>query len=493
MSAPNSSGTTYAIGVRRPLDLLAELDARGVPYVSWKDNHDLARALAPAGEIDLFVPASHHEKFTNLVRNAGWLRVDNPVAQYPDVEHWYASDPGSGFFHLHVYFRVITGESWLKEYLLPLDDFMIEHRVRSEEFGVWILSAEAQRQLFVLRHLLKGGSVTSRLNYRRTIGSFQDEWAQIRPEGVVDALEIPGGQTVSARRAGLTGERIALPKTRYARGVRRLVRPYLRFNAWTLPLRRAASFTRRLWNRLVRKERKLISGGGLIVAVSGVDGSGKTTTMEAAAQHFGRFLTVRCVHLGRPQGPILERLRRILRSRPQVAEAKASRTNVMVGSRPSQSRRSPMRVISAVLLALLRLRASHRARKTADRGILVLADRWPSSTPGKVDGPRLDTIEGGGPVYRLAQRIEHWAYGRMARADACFWFEVKVETAIARNEARIKAEKESADDIRRRYEASQGVRPIAREVVTFENDGAFEDARRRFIDELWARLVARAG
>jgi|SRR5690625_2504093 len=474
-------------------ELLVQLDRRGVPYVSWKDNHELDEALCSGGELDLFVPIHYRALFVLSCRELNWIRVENPVARYPDVEHWYCASPEHGVFHVHVYYRVVTGESWLKEYLLPLDDFLVTNRVRSPEHDIWILSKEAQAKLFAIRHLLKGGSIVSRMLYRRSLATFEAEWQEVRPEapGLVRVLELPVGPETAARMAGLSGDRLKLPKFLEAVRFRYSIFPFLRFAPWTLTPRRLASFTVRALNRLVLKQRKLAIDGGIVIAVCGTDGAGKTTTLDAAVSFYSEFLTVRRVHLGRPQGPILERMRRVLRTLQAKKSSKgAHATRELSDVRPETSSVS---ALAAVSVAMLRLRASHRARRLANRGIIVFSDRWPSMTPGKVDGPRLSPTTQNGRLYSLCQRIEQWAYGHMARADVCFWFEVPLATAIQRNEARDKGEKETAQEIQMRYQASIGVRPIADEVITFRNEDAFELTRARFLKSVWGVIASRSG
>ena len=138
--------------------LLAAAVAAGVAYVSWKNNHELSLALSGSSDLDVFVPLADRPAFLELARQQRWAAAENPVARFPWVTHLY--HPGG--HHLHVYFRVVTGESWLKEYVLPLDDYLIANRVRSPEHGVWVLAPAAQAHLFVVRHLLTGGSPASR-------------------------------------------------------------------------------------------------------------------------------------------------------------------------------------------------------------------------------------------------------------------------------------------------------------------------------------------
>src|SRR5690554_1318853 len=101
----------------------------GGKYVSWKNNHEIDLVLSGGSDLDIFIPLRYKSLFFELAKKESWIQVKNPVADYPEIYHFYAINENLNVFHLHVYFKVITGESWLKEYEFPLDDFFIENRV----------------------------------------------------------------------------------------------------------------------------------------------------------------------------------------------------------------------------------------------------------------------------------------------------------------------------------------------------------------------------
>ena len=157
-------------------EFLEKLDKSEVIYVSWKNNHELEESLSGKTDLDIFIPLQYKQLFLNIAFECKWVKVENPVAKYPWVIHLYNLGKNGQVYHLHVYFKIVTGESWLKEYVLPLDDFLIKHRVKSGFYGVWILNDKAQAYLFLLRHLIKGSSLLSRILYFRELKSYREEW-----------------------------------------------------------------------------------------------------------------------------------------------------------------------------------------------------------------------------------------------------------------------------------------------------------------------------
>lgn len=69
--------------------LLEKADRAGIPYVSWKNNHELEAYLEGRGDLDLFVAPDHRTAFLSLAMREGWMQLENPVAEFPSVSHLY--------------------------------------------------------------------------------------------------------------------------------------------------------------------------------------------------------------------------------------------------------------------------------------------------------------------------------------------------------------------------------------------------------------------
>ena len=357
------------------------LDDAGIPYVSWKNNHELEKALSGKSDIDLFVPLEFREDFLRLCRQECWLLAENPIAQYPWINHFYKPDSELTINHLHVYFKVVTGESWLKEYILPLDDWLIDNRIRCPEFGIWVLNNQAQAYLFTVRHLLKCGSLLSRLLYFKELSSYREEWSKCANDLKSITCDDPLGIKLFAAGTRLKQDGLQLPCMRTAIGFRATLRPFLRVSALSLPFRRLSSFLERAWNKLTYRRKKILPSRGLVVAISGVDGAGKSTMIKEAKDFCSLFLTVEQYHIGKPQGILLETLRAL------VNPVKNREREPKKSSGPS---RIPIKkAVSATVIALLRLKLARKIGKRASKGYLILVDRWPTKIVGKMDGPKI--------------------------------------------------------------------------------------------------------
>ncbi len=464
-------------------NLLSELDNSKIPYVSWKNNHQLHSVFLGRGDLDIFVPPEERSRFVSLCRSHDWIEMVNPVAKNPWIAHFYRLGENCEIFHMHVYFKVVTGETWIKEYCIPIDNWLIENRIWNQDYGLWVMGNSSQAYLFLMRHLLKCGSISSRLLYRRELCSYQEEWTVcstgIKPHDIKGPIDL----TKYIDGAGVLGKNLKLPKIWTAFLFRVSFFPYLRYKFFLLSFYRIYSFVLRFLNKIYFKQNKLFPQIGLTIAISGVDGSGKTTMLKEVENIFGQFLTIERFHLGRPQGKLIEFIWRAFGNR--------SENSKMSGTLEVTTPTGKGRAINGAILSLLRLSKARSIVNKAHNGGLMLVDRWPTDEVGKMDGPRIIIGESSGLIERLSKKIEFWSYSQMPKADICYFFTVSLEEATERNRSRIKENKETDMMISARFKSNLNYKPLARKVIRFNNSGDFKKKRKELFNSVWQEISGR--
>lgn len=456
---------------------LSHFEELGGKYVSWKNNHEINLVLCGKSDLDIFVPIKYKDKFFDLAKDECWISVKNPVADYPEVYHFYTIGEDLKVFHLHVYFKVITGESWLKEYEFPLDDFLIDNRVL-HPLGIYALNGKAQSFMFALRHFIKGSSFFSRLLYKKELHSYQQEWdlckSNFNPTSKGDVIDF----TKYLNDSGLE-ERLELPNIEVAQLVRKELSVYLRYPKAQLWQLRFKSFRTRLLNKIFYKRKKILPNNGFILVFSGADGVGKSTMSDTIGKSYESFLTVRNVQLGRPQSAWVEVIRKLLNKN----EAKSIKDSGLKGS----SKVTIKKALSAVYLAYLRYNTAVKAQKYKSQNYLVISDRWPTLEYYKMDGPKLDVSTLSGLYKRLAI-VEKKYYDKLAFADLSIILTVPVKVAIQRNRDRIKEGKETDEEIKERHTQNAIHNPKSKEIVRFNNNGNLKEKRYELIELIQNRL-----
>ena len=146
-------------------------------------------------------------------------------------------------------------------------------------------------------------------------------------------------------------------------------------------------------------------------------------------------------------------------------------------------------IARAMVLAILRYRASRACEKWASRGLVVITDRWPGTALGKMDGPSLVTQPTSSYAKRKLSDLEQTVYRNIAPADACIFLKVSLQTALERNRNRTKEDKETDSEIVRRYKQSDGPLSAAKKQIIFDNDGPFELKRVELQNVVWGILA----
>jgi thymidylate kinase len=471
-------------------EFLERLGVRQVPYVIFKNSHELATALAGDGDLDLFVPSDREVEFRVLALEERWVEAYNPIARFPGVSHFFGLDSLGRLCHLHVYFGLVTGESWIKEFLFPLDDWIIAQGIQSESMGVRVLDHKAQAYVFLLRHLLKNGSLTSRLLYSRDMESYRAEWRAC----AVDPREIadhgPWDLRAYLQTCGVSEGAVTLPAWNTARRCRRALSEYLRTPSWTLPLTRAGALIRRLVKLLGVDSRKRLQPHGVVIAIAGAEGAGKSTMVDYLTSYLGRDLRVESMHMGKPFGPIF----RTALSIKATAHTASQRNSAPAAKCRDQTRSKVLgasyaECFAAVVLALLRMRAAIRCRRLARKGTLVITDRYPTTLARKMDGPRLRGDLASQPVKRFLAKLEQSIYEHIPEADSCIYLSVPVEIAIRRNQMRFKSLKETDEQVEQRHRENRDHAVKARRTIRLENALEFDKAKRQVLAHVWREIA----
>lgn len=464
------------------LSFLRALDLHNVKYVSWKNNHQINKVLEGKSDLDLYVSLNQRELFLDVAIKHGFINFQNPVAVFPFIEHLYCCNGCKPIFHLHVYFKVLTGEGWLKEYDLPLGEFLLKNRILSSS-GFYILNPKAQAYVFTLRHFLKNSSFSSRFLYAYDIESYRSEWLMCNFDVLSLSKYGPINLDNYILQSGLTGN-FNLPNyfTSFMFRIRLL--RYLRLKFYLLPFLRLSSFSLRLINKLYFKRKKVFKGKGIIIAISGVDGSGKSTMVRSIDDYFSEFLTVKKISLGKPQGLIFEFLRKSF-----------SNTGSAIKSFPNDKpikNTSLLKCFSLLVLASLRLLAAKKCQYYAGKGFFVLVDRWPTLEFGKMDGPKIFSSSRYG-FASIFSKLEVFIYGLIPKTDVCVFLDVSVDTALIRNQERQKDDKETDSEIKYRHIENKNFHPIASKVINFDNDGSFFDKKHELLSLIFNECLFFAG
>ena len=131
--------------------LIKRFNEDGVFYCHWKSNIDLVKSFEGELDTDLLVSNISFARATNILMELDFKSATSRWTQNPTgIFHFYGYDPNQKeLAHLHMFTRVLTGESFLKSHLLPFEEMLLEDTRFVNEMAV--TSKESELVLFVLR------------------------------------------------------------------------------------------------------------------------------------------------------------------------------------------------------------------------------------------------------------------------------------------------------------------------------------------------------
>ncbi|MFA9432465.1 hypothetical protein [Egicoccus sp. AB-alg2] len=476
------------------LALVAELAAglrdAGVRYCHWKSNEAIARSLSGDNDLDLLVAPEDAGRFLAVLHGLGFRAASPPPGRHvPGIVDLFGLDDATGrVVHAQAHFRLVVGDDMTKNVDLPLVAAYLDS---CRHDGVLPLpSPEFEYLVLLVRMGLKHCAVSSQLvRQGRPTASERRELAQL--EADVDPAEVErlrathlpelSPALLRSLRHALAPDADRLTRARAGRRLLRALAGYARRPLHQdLLLRVGKRAWRPIRGRLPGGDpRRRPAAGGLMVAVLGGDGAGKSTTVGTLATALGGVLVTRTGHLGKPPRSLLTRV-----GRRMVRLVDGGAPPVTTPDTPSSAFPGHGTLVWHVLTARDRARERRRLHRAVAAGEVVVCDRHPLPMLRTMDGPRIARIPDlqRRPLARWLARAEARYYRRMPPPDLLLVLRASPDVALKRRP------EQDRDFVRRRAEEIDRVPWRGRNVVVVDADRPLKEVQRVAARAVWDRL-----
>lgn len=479
--------------------LLKALDERQIEYCHWKSNEHLKEALEGDTDLDMLFDPSQRTELERVFDECGLKRFRAaPLMQYNAIEDFIGFDEQAAkIWHVHTHYRMTLGEKHLKGYTVNgWGQALLKNRIRGD-FNVWTSAPEYELVLLLCRIALK-------LRWRdagRGIG--RDDRAELdwlvgrtdRADFEKAARELTGAESaailVSMADKHIVDKGQLVPLQRSLRKELKAFSSYGRLGSFFKRTEREVFWLyggakRRLGIGTYSASRRVSPSGGLVVAILGCDGAGKSTTISYIKKEFSKKLDVASVYFGSGDGSssLLRKPMKLVARKVggkgvghAVDKEYAEKKKVSLKSRLY----SAAKIIWAVTLANEKKSKLKKMVKARNNGLLVLTDRYPQSNlPGAGDGPLLYRYKSG---RGLTKRIADWeqrVYESFSvnPPDLAVKLTVPTETAIARKPEMTAEEIEHKKNIVMSMDISE-------HTVVIDTSRPFEVTRGEVMKEIW--------
>jgi len=486
------------------LQLRDALQRAGVPFVHWKSNDHLAEALAGKTDIDIYVEPAYRAQFDAAMTRFGALRMQSqPWASYPDVEDWLVFDRESGqSLHVHQHFVLITGLKRVKHLRLPWGETLMAN-LRTDPASGWPIPAAEMELLILLVRI----------------------WAKTPPQGRWFAPKIPSH---ILREIEWLRAHASEPEFRHLAGVlfpgldpavftpllsanppppveliriARMLNDRLRENE-RMPWRRAlllavkqnlrmvlAKARRVIWPDVVTG--KTLPSGGLMIALIGSDGAGKSTVSREIRKWLRFKLDVHSYYMGsgdggtRPTDLVRRCIRVLVKSLQRSMDGKPKTEKTSSASKP---RGFPGKLIELYQLVIMRhkVKLLRAARRLTHGGSVALLDRYPQTRfTGISDGPKMQ----GGRSFDWAARRELELYAQAAELGP----DMVIKLRITPEAAQARKPDHDLETIRRKCGIVDALDFPDATVIEVDAGQPHADVVLSTKREIWKQLLARQG
>ena len=434
------------------LMVLRDFHHQNISYCYWKSSRRVCRGLTGEGDLDLLVATEDQHRAQTILRERG-LKLFPCVAyrDHPSILSFLGYDEASGrIVHLHLHFRLVAGNSLLKNYRLAWENAILSRTIVHPMLPIRMLDPEDEALLLIVR---------SCLELRRSDPIVLRDWRKAKLKFALDRSELAAHidrASLSSRAAELVdrdladmladaiyGEPTPQDQRRLRRRIQRQFAAHRTYNAFEAGLRclgRAVIWVAGALNKRFfwapRPWSRRAPGGGHVVAVIGVDGSGKSTVVATIRAWLGQEIDVVPIYFGTGGGRpslmlwpfklMVPLITLFLKTKPKGA------SHGKISDRPPGLLYSVLLTVWATIVAIekrLKLSAAHRG---ASRGLVVLTDRYPQNEiPGFNEGPLMSRLTS---VPLWLRRFEARAYSLAHRLppDLVIKLIVKPETAARR-------------------------------------------------------------
>jgi hypothetical protein len=482
--------------------VLAVFQRQTISYCYWKSSRRAGSVLNGEGDVDLLIKKEDQHRAETILMQQGFKRFPSVAwRDHPAISSFLGFDEAGGrLIHFHLHFRLIVGERLLKNYRIPWEQELLARTILHPTLPIRILDPTSEAILLALRaclELRRLDPVTLR-SWRTTTKKFALDRKELA--GRVDRRMLceRAGELMSEELAEMVADAIyGRQELEACRRLRRSMRahlaPYRTYSAlearlrsaWRIVLWTAGMLNKRLLH-LARPWSRRAPGGGCVVALTGVDGSGKTTVGAAIRAWLAAEIDVIPIYFGTGDGrpslllwplklmvPIITR---VLRTKPKGA------SHGKISSRPPGPIYNMLLTVWAMVVAREKRNKLLAARRGSDRGMVVLTDRYPQNEIiGFNDGPLLTRLTAV-PLWLRQREAAAYALAHRLPPDLVIKLMVTPETPAQREpDMNPVVIRERISEVRRL--AFPGAR-----VVCIDAEQPLADVIRAVKHEIWQQL-----
>ncbi len=306
--------------------LFENLNSQGIKYCHWKSNLYLDRSLAGKTDLDLLVHANDKDTFEELLDKLLIKRIISPAEKrFDGMDDFLGFDHIAGeLIHLHVHYRLILGQRYIKNHHLPIEDLIFQNLTVKDNIN--IPCPEIELFLLIIRAHMKVDLFS--LIKHGIKGPFEHGYTAFPADIEKELSDLISRSNVEKLKEILKGTRLPLAEQLFTQFIKRFVAKDLKFNdiiqTQQMIFSGLKGFRRNkgvgiylkyiymvikeiLFNYMsVTSKKKKLPGVAKVISIVGADGSGKSTLVGDLNKWLSWKMSVRNYYHGIPKTNIVK-------------------------------------------------------------------------------------------------------------------------------------------------------------------------------------------
>jgi thymidylate kinase len=406
IAAPeNPNGPTPTNSDAQPVLLLVLklcqfLEAENIAYCHWKSNNALDRSANGENDLDLLISRADITRFKEILSRLGFKRANGRAEKnIVGILDYYGYDAVTNkIVHVHAHYQLVVGHDMTKNLRLPIEEQYIASATQQGLFKV--PAPEYELIVFIIRMVLKhltldaiiGGTtklntteqkelefLQAHSNHKRMMNLIEELFPFMDAGLIERCMRVlqPGTSTWRRLKSGRELQGVLQTGLRHGLMVDLVIKLWRRF----------VSAIR--WRLVGSSSRRRLEGGGIMIAIVGGDGAGKSTAVKELYQWLSKNFETTKIHMGIPSWSWTTTFIRSILKIGQVLRLYPVESS-MLDTLQQRSLVSPGYpwLIREVCRARDRYLTYLKAKRFSAKGAVVIFDRFPVSQIQLMDGPQ---------------------------------------------------------------------------------------------------------